>query len=443
MTWEIRVNSLIKILFSFLLFIACTISAENELETGEKYTRELEGGETDIWELELDEGEFVYIRVMQSDLDIILKLYDPGKNLLIEHDSPNGENGYENLTFHTITEGVYSLEISVFEEDAPQGSYTIELIKAEKSATDIPGKIDQMLAAYSTDENPGAALAVLKDGDIVYSKGVGTANFEYEIPITENTIFHIASVSKQFTAFAIAMLSRNGELSLNDDIRKYIPEIHDFGYVITISNLLNHTSGLRDQWNLLSMSGWKMDDVITKDHILNMIGNQQQLNFVPGDELLYCNTGYTLLAEIVERITGEKFSAWMKKNVFEPLGMDNTLFYDDHTKIVKNRAYSYTFSGKEGYKKRVLNYANVGATSLFTTATDLTKWIRNFKNPVVGDQRVMALMHKTGRLNNGDHLSYAFGQGHNVFRGVEYWSHGGQTQVTEAGWDVFLKNIWE
>ena len=135
---ETGLNSLIKILFSFLLFITSTISAENELETGEKFTRELKGGETDIWELELDEGEFVYIRAMQSDLDIILKLYDPGKNLLIEHDSPNGENGYENLTFHTITEGVYSLEISVFEEDAPQGSYTIELIKNRKKRDRYP-----------------------------------------------------------------------------------------------------------------------------------------------------------------------------------------------------------------------------------------------------------------------------------------------------------------
>ena len=148
----------------------------------------------------------------------------------------------------------------------------------------------------------------------------------------------MASVSKQFTAFAIAYLAQQGKISLDDDIRKYISEVPDFGKTITINHLVHHTSGLRDQWNLLMIGGWRLDDVITKDHILKLVSRQKELNFDPGDEYMYCNTGYTLMAEIVARVSGKSFPEWTKENIFDPLEMNHTLFYDDHEKIVKNRA---------------------------------------------------------------------------------------------------------
>ena len=177
------------------------------------------------------------------------------------------------------------------------------------------------------------------------------ANLEYDIPITPSTIFHMASVSKQFTAFAIASLAQQGKISLSDDIRKHLPEVPDFGKTITINHLIHHTSGLRDQWNLLMIAGWRLDDVITKDHILKMVSRQKELNFDPGAEYMYSNTGYTLMAEIVARVSKKTFAEWTKENIFVPLEMSNTLFYDDHEKIVRNRAYSYDIGDNNGYKK--------------------------------------------------------------------------------------------
>ncbi|MGD2295927.1 MAG: serine hydrolase domain-containing protein [Candidatus Aminicenantes bacterium] len=285
-------------------------------------------------------------------------------------------------------------------------------------------KVDQIFAKWDKPDSPGASLAVVKGKKVVYARGYGSASLEYDIPITPQTVFHVASVSKQFTAFAVAVLADSGKLSLDDDIRLYLPEVPDFGKTITIRHLIHHISGLRDQWELLAMAGWRLDDVITKNHILKMVRHQEDLNFNPGDEYLYCNTGFTLLAEIVARVTEKSFREWTQVNIFEPLGMTNTHFHDDHEKIVKNRAYSYSPRGK-GFRKRVLSYANVGATSLFTTAEDLTKWVKNFDQKTAGGERVVELMHSQGVLNNGERISYAFGLVIGEYKGLRTVSHSG------------------
>ena len=189
--------------------------------------------------------------------------------------------------------------------------------KSEKANNDpLADKVDKLFAEWDKPDSPGAAMAVLKDGSIIYKKGYGYAQLEYDIPIIPSTIFHVASVSKQFTAFAVTMLADQGKLSLDDDIREYLAEIPDFGKTITIKHLIHHTSGLRDQWEMLAMAGWRLDDVITTEHILKMVRNQKELNFAPGDEHLYCNTGYTLLAEIVERVSVKSFPQWTQENIY-------------------------------------------------------------------------------------------------------------------------------
>jgi CubicO group peptidase (beta-lactamase class C family) len=286
-------------------------------------------------------------------------------------------------------------------------------------------EVDKIFKPWDKPDSPGAALAVIKDGEVIYKKGYGYAQLEYDIPITSSTIFHVASVSKQFTAFAIVLLANQGELSLDDDIHTYLPEVPDFGKTITIRQLIHHTSGLRDQWEMLAMAGWRLDDVITKEHILTAVRNQKELNFIPGDEYLYCNTGYTLLAEIVERVSGHTFPYWSKKNMFEPLGMSHTHFHDDHEMIVKNRAYSYVPEENGGFKKRVLSYANVGATSLFTTVVDLAKWADNFFEKRLGGPEVIAQMKQQGVLNSGEKIDYAFGLAIGEYRGLKTISHSG------------------
>jgi CubicO group peptidase (beta-lactamase class C family) len=295
----------------------------------------------------------------------------------------------------------------------------------QKKNEALTAQVDKLFSQWNKPDSPGASLAVIKKGEVIYTAGYGSASLEYDIPITPSTVFHVASVSKQFTAFAVALLAHQGKLRLDDDIHKYLPEVPDFGRSITIRHLIHHISGMRDQWELLAMAGWRLDDVITKEHILKMVRNQKDLNFEPGEQYLYCNTGFTLLAEIVARITGISFREWTEKNIFNPLNMSDTQFYDDHERIVKNRAYSYTPVREGGFKKRRLNYANVGATSLFTTAEDLAKWVQNFDDGRVGGPDVIEQMHEQGILSNGKKISYAFGLVIGEYKGLKTVSHSG------------------
>jgi len=286
-------------------------------------------------------------------------------------------------------------------------------------------RADRLLRRVVAPNEPGAAVAVVHKGNVVFEKGYGRAHLEYDVPITPTTIFHVASVSKQFTAFAIALLAEQGKLSLDDDIRTHLPEVPDFGKTITIRNLIHHTSGLRDQWELFVMAGGRLDDVITQDDIMRLIRRQRDLNFEPGAEYLYCNTGYTLLAEIVARVSGQSLRQYTTDTIFTPLGMTQTHFHNDHEHIVPNRAYSYARRDDGVFRKCVLSYANAGATSLFTTAGDLMKWIENFAEPRVGGASVIQQMHERGKLNSGKQLPYAFGLTTGQYRSLRTVGHGG------------------
>ncbi len=303
----------------------------------------------------------------------------------------------------------------------------------ESKSLDLESQIDAVFGSFDDADKPGAAVAVVDHGKIIFKKGYGSANLEYGIPNSPSTVFHIASVSKQFTVFSILLLEQQGKLSFDDDIRKYIPQVPDFGTMITLRHLASHTSGLRDQWNLLAMAGWRMDDVITKEHILKLVAKQKELNFNPGDEYLYCNTGFTLLAEVVSRVSGMSFAEFTKAKIFNPLQMSSTLFYDDHEKIVKNRAYSYGPNGN-GYKKRVLSFANVGATSLFTTVEDLSLWSMNFAALTVGNANIIKKMNTLAVLNNGNTFGGAYGQFVNTHKGLNQIQHGG----ADAGYRSYI-----
>ena len=299
-------------------------------------------------------------------------------------------------------------------------------------------QIDEVFLAWDTAWTPGVAVAVVKDGGIAYSNAYGYAHLEYDIPNTPSTIFHIASISKQFTTFSILLLEAEGKLSLDDEIQKYIPELPYFDHPVTLRQMAHNVSGLRDQWNLLGMAGWRLDDVISTDQVLRLLSRQRELNFKPGEEYLYSNSGFTLLAEVVARVSGQSFAEFTHERIFEPLGMQNTLFYDDHEKIVKNRAYSY--AGRDGnYRKRVLSYATVGATSLFTTVEDLGLWALNFENPVVGNLAMIEKMNTQGVLNDGTTIAYALGQTIGTHRGLPMISHGG----ADAGYRTFLARFPE
>ncbi len=292
------------------------------------------------------------------------------------------------------------------------------------TANTIEASIDKIFKDFDTNNKPGAAIAVTQNGEIIFKKGYGSANLEYDIPVTTSTIFHVASVSKQFTVYSILLLEGLGKLTLDDDIRKHIPEVPDFGKLITLRHLATHTSGMRDQWDLLSLAGWRFDDVITKEHILKLVARQRALNFDPGEEYTYCNTGFTLLAEVVARVSGKSFYEFTKEHIFKPLQMTDSQFYDDHERIVRNRAYSYEPIESE-YKKSVLSFANVGATSLFTTVEDLSVWGHHLNRPAANVKSIVEQMNTLAVLNNGTTFGGAYGQFVTPYKGLKHIQHSG------------------
>jgi CubicO group peptidase (beta-lactamase class C family) len=307
----------------------------------------------------------------------------------------------------------------------------------EKPEVISQSPVDPIFSKWNSDTSPGCSVAASDDGKLVLSRSYGMASLDHAIPIDSESIFHVASVSKQFTAASIVLLSAEGKLSLDDDVRDYIDELPDFGSKITIRHLIHHTSGLRDQWALLSMTGWRYSqDLISTRDVMSIIKRQKSLNFEPGSEHLYSNTGYTLLALIVEKVSGLTFRGFTSERLFKPLGMDNTFFRDNFREIVKQQAYGYIENPDEEntYLTSVTNFDTVGATSLMTTATDLLKWAQNFESSAVGDQAFVEQMAVRGKLNSGELIDYAFGQTHGKYRGQDTMSHGGG----DAGFRSYL-----
>jgi CubicO group peptidase (beta-lactamase class C family) len=290
----------------------------------------------------------------------------------------------------------------------------------------VAAQVDKIFAPFDKPDSPGCALAVIKDGQIVYKRGYGMANLDHDIPIRPDTVFHVASVSKQFAAMAIMLLAKQGKLSLDDKVQKYITELREFDKPITIRHLLHHTSGLRDQWELLIMSGWRLsEDVVRDEDILDLVSRMKALNFPPGERYVYSNTGYTLAAQIVKRVSGQSLREFAEANIFKPLGMARTFFRDDHAVIVKNQAYAYAGAPNNTFKLSVPNYDTVGASSLLTTVEDLARWDQNFYDYRVGGEDALAQMQTAGKLNGGATTGYGLGLGVGTYKGLKVVEHGG------------------
>lgn len=297
---------------------------------------------------------------------------------------------------------------------------------AQTLTPEMTRQVDGVFAKWDRADSPGCALGVYHGGQIVYKRGYGMEDLNEDVRIAPGTVFHVASMSKQFTAAAIVLLAQQGKLSLDDDVRKYIPELPDFGAKITIRNLVHHTSGLRDQWNLLELAGWRYSkDLITDDDVMSVMTRQKELNFKPGDRHVYCNTGYTLMGLIVKRVSGMSLREFTTKNIFEPLGMTRTFFRDDHAQIIKHDAVGYEQEPGKPFEISITNFDTAGATSLHTTVEDLQLWDENFYHPKVGGGAFVQQMLQRGKLNNGEELDYAFGLEHGKYRGLATVDHGG------------------
>ncbi len=309
------------------------------------------------------------------------------------------------------------------------------LTRAQTVSPELSKKVDQIFEKWNKPDSPGCAVGVYRDGQIVYKRGYGMANLNDDAPITPATVFHVASMSKQFTAASILLLAQQGKLSLDDDVHKYIPELPDFGQRITLRNLVHHTSGLRDQWALLELAGWRYSqDLITDDDVMSVLVRQKALNFKPGEKYMYSNTGFTLLAIVVKRVSGESFREFTTKNIFQPLGMTHTHFRDDHEEIIKHDALGYEQDGKDKpFRMNLTNFDTAGATSLHTTVEDLQLWDENFYHPKVGGPALIQQMLERGRLNSGEQQDYASGLVIGKYKGLRTVGHGGADAGYRSG----------
>ncbi len=301
-------------------------------------------------------------------------------------------------------------------------------------------QVDRIFSRWNSVNSPGCAVGVSKDGLTVLSRAYGMADLEHDIPNTTETIFEGGSLSKQFTAAAIMLLVMDGTLSLDDDVRDYVPEVPDYGDEITLRHMMTHTSGLRDWGSVAAISGWGRGDR-SHDHsdVIDIVSRQSALNFEPGHEYSYSNTGYNLLAIIVGRVSGMSFAEFSNTRIFEPLGMDDTQWRDDYRRIVKGRSAAYTALQDGTFEiNRPIEYVH-GNGGILTTVGDLLTWNQALTTGRLGGAQFVSLMHETGRLNDGSEISYAGGLNTAQHAGVSAISHGGAT----AGYRAFTVRYFD
>lgn len=286
-------------------------------------------------------------------------------------------------------------------------------------------KVDKLFAQWDKPDLPGCALGVIKDGRIIYEHGYGMADLEHNVPISPRTTFDIGSISKQFTALAIMLLVQQGKVSLDNDVRKYLPEMPDYRETITVRQLLYHTSGLRNHFLLKQLSGWRWGDLETRGDSLATVARQRELNFRPGEEHSYSNTGYFLLGEIVNRVSGPSLREFAERNIFNPLGMKDTQIHDDVSLVIRSRAWGYNSVKNGGWVNNITRSEEVGDANVYTSVEDLARWDQNFYDQKVGGDAVMAEMLREGTLNNGRKIGYAAGLRLGVYKGLRIVRHGG------------------
>jgi CubicO group peptidase (beta-lactamase class C family) len=293
------------------------------------------------------------------------------------------------------------------------------------SASDAKARVDAVFHDYDRSDSPGCALGVYRDGRIVYERGYGMSNLELGVANSPQSVFDIASIGKQFTAFAIHLLAREGKLSLDDDIRKWVPEVPDYGKKVTIRNLLHHTGGLRDYIEVMDLQGIRYEDLTTDEDALAAIARQKAPNFAPGEEHLYSNTGYFLLSVVVQRASGQSLRDFAAARIFGPLGMRHTQFNDRHGRIIPNRATGYSAEEGGGFGIDMSDWEQNGDGGVLTTIEDLQLWDQNSYDPRIGDRGLLEAMQTVGTLNNGAKLDYASALMIGTYRGLPTVRHSG------------------
>lgn len=304
--------------------------------------------------------------------------------------------------------------------------FLCELNAAQSLTPAEINKVDEIFSQYAKPDSPGCALGIYRNGEIVYSHGYGMASLELGVPITPQTVFDIGSTSKQFTAFSILLLQQQGKLSVNDDIRKFLPEMPDYGKPITLHHLMTHTSGLRDYAGLFDLAGIPEQNLTNDQDAVDLIVRQKALNFMPGEEWDYSNSGFFLLSQVVNRVAGKTLRDFDQENIFRPLGMSSTRIFNDHTQVIPHRATGYSYDDeRKTFGVEMSNFEQTGDGSVQTSVEDLQRWDENYYTAKLGGPDLVRQMQVVGKLNNGKEHNYAAGLEISTYRGQPVVSHGG------------------
>lgn len=308
---------------------------------------------------------------------------------------------------------------------APDRATTAPPKRANALSPEQRQRIDALFAAWVHPDSPGCAVGVIQAGELVHARGYGSANLEHDVANTSRTVFDIGSTSKQFTAACIGLLAQEGRLAVTDDVRKLVPELPDYGTAITIDHLMRHTSGLRDYLTLFALAGIATEDLTDDATALAMLTRQKELEFEPGTEHRYSNSGYFLLSVIVERASGKSLAEFARERIFEPLAMRDTHIHDDHTLLVRGRATGYSAREQGGFGIDMSDFEQTGDGAVMTTVEDLARWDANFYEPVVGGAALIEFLREHGELADGTRLEYCRGLFRGEHEGLAFESHGG------------------
>ena len=411
--------------FAFLLLCVSGVHAQQapRLQLGTPVRATLAGGDTLRYELNLPSSHFVAGRVDQDGVDATVTITGPSDRRVLRA-ARVGRGGPESFAFATDTAGRYVIEVAPAAA-GKGGALRVQLTRSEPVATTPEGKVDQAAAQLYKD-TPGAVVGVIKGGKLAFVKGYGAADLTYGMPFTPETPTNIGSSAKQFTGFALTLLASRGKLSLDDDVRKHIPELKDFGRKITLRHLVTHTTGYREFVNTLIIEGRQVleGDYIAPDEVIKVINRQPTLQNEPGAEFNYNNSAFSLATIVVERVTGRPFAEWMREEVFLPLGMTKTWVRANPGQIIPGRSVGY-IPGEGGFREVRDLHGSAGAGGIYMTPGDAAKWLRNLKTGELGGPAVIKEMTTSFVLNSGSPSNYGYGLFLDTNRGLKRWQHGG------------------
>ena len=382
----------------------------------------LKAGQVLNYTLTLQKGQTAIVNVEQVSVGIGYGVYAPsGKLFRFEDLNKVGQTE----VIHVFAEESGNYRIQIFwDYDRPQqGDIRIKWVSLVNTPTDKTAKASLLLKAWYPNNAPGIAVAVLQNNKVIFQQTRGIANIEHKVPISPSSLFELASVSKQFTGYAIACLIAEGRVKLQDPIGKYLPELPSYKDTVTVEHLIYHTSGIQDWDDILYYMGKQPDEVLTTAMILEMAKRSPDLLFKPGEKFSYSNTNYNLLAFIIERVTGQGFSIWMKQKVFAPEGMKTAMIREADETLIPQKAFAYKATAR-GYEQSPDHVSAIGSTSVQASLNDLVRWVQYLNTPSRFPLGVAQLLQRKTILNNGDTLQgYAFGNGFDVQDGMRFIQH--------------------